>query len=378
MLSDLAFALAGNQFEIHVVCSRMRYDDATERLPAKEIVRGANVHRVWTTRFGRGNLMGRAIDYCSYYVATCVMLLFLVKRNDIVVVKTDPPLLSIPVALVCRLKRARMLNWLQDLFPEVAIELGVRFPAVLYRWLTVLRNRSLKQATMNIAIGTLMAERIAANGVQRQHITVIPNWASEGKIRPVNHADNDLRKAWGLEGKFVVAYSGNMGRGHSFDTILEAAKRLLAEPDIVFLFVGDGAKKTALMKAAANLNIVFRPYQPIANLSCSLGAGDVHLVSLLPALEGLIVPSKFYGILAAARIPVFIGARDGELATLIEQQQIGFSVGDDADALVQVIQRLHTEPAQCYELGHRAYHYYRSRCSLQSASRDWQQVLLSV
>lgn len=349
MLSDLAFGLVKDSPDksIHIVTSRQRYDDAAANLPANEIVQNVHIHRVATTRFGRQNLLGRAIDYLSFYAASFITLLKLTKAGDTLIAKTDPPLISVIAALVAKLKRAHLINWLQDLFPEVAAQLGVKLARGLpYKLLKALRNKTLQQAKMNISIGELMADRLRQEGIADSKITVIHNWADEEQLHPVAHEQNPLRTTWGLQGKFVVGYSGNLGRSHDFAAILEAAAALKEREDIVFLLIGGGAQLPQVQQDCENKglsNVIFKPYQPRERLSESLSVADVHLISLKPELEGLIVPSKFYGILAVGRPIIFIGASNGELADIIKDHKCGYIVAqNDADNLASVIKQ-HTE-----------------------------------
>ncbi|MCQ8128673.1 glycosyltransferase family 4 protein [Methylomonas rivi] len=329
MLSDLAFGLAklDNRQSIHIVTSRQRYDDAAARLPAYEVIQDVHVHRIATTRFGRQNLLGRAIDYLSFYAASFITLIKLTQAGDTLIAKTDPPLISVVAALVSTIKRAHLVNWLQDLFPEVAAELGVKLARGLpYSLLKTIRNKTLHHAEMNIAIGELMAERLRREGIPSHKITVIHNWADGEQLKPVPHEQNPLRTEWGLQGKFVVGYSGNLGRSHDFSTILDAAQALKQREDIVFLLIGGGAQLPRVQQECREKglsNVMFKPYQPREKLSESLSVADVHLISLKPELESLIVPSKFYGVLAVGRPVIFIGDKQGELAKIIQKQNSG-------------------------------------------------------
>ena len=158
MLSGLAFHLAGKGAEVHVITSRQRYDDPAAALSSSELVRGVQVHRVPTSRFGRGNLLGRVLDYASFYLSASLKLASLATRGDIVIAKTDPPLISVPAMLVARLRGAQLVNWLQDLFPEVAERAGLRLGGIagLAR---AARNLSLRKAAANVVLG----ERVPAN-----------------------------------------------------------------------------------------------------------------------------------------------------------------------------------------------------------------------
>ena len=217
--------------------------------------------------------------------------------------RLTPPLISIPVSWVVRMRGAQLVNWLQDVFPEVAVELGVNaLGGQTGTWVQRLRDASLRSAGMNVAIGERMADRIRACGVDSNKVRVIANWVDGDSITPISPDTNVLRSDWGLAGKFVVMYSGNMGRAHEFETILDAATSLQSDARIVFLFVGGGNQRGPLGSAVASRglsNVHFRPYQPREKFGLSLSVGDVHLISLRPEMEGLILPSKFYGVLAS-------------------------------------------------------------------------------
>ncbi|MCK9606704.1 MAG: glycosyltransferase family 4 protein [Methylomonas sp.] len=344
MLTDLAFGLAKDSVDhaIHIVTSRQRYDDASAQLPACEVIQNVHVHRVVTTRFGRQNLVGRAFDYLSFYVSSFATLIKLTKAGDTLIAKTDPPLISVVAALVAKLKRAQLVNWLQDLFPEVAAELGVKLARGLpFKLLKAIRNKTLLQAKMNVVIGELMAERLRREGIPNTKITVIHNWADGEQLKPIPHDQNPLRAAWGLQGKFVVGYSGNLGRSHDFSTILDAAAALKEREDIVFLLIGGGAQLPQVQQECVEkglTNVLFKPYQPRETLSESLSVADVHLISLKPELESLIVPSKFYGILAVGRPVIFIGDLQGELAKIIQFEMCGDVIkqGDVGQIIVAI------------------------------------------
>lgn len=380
MLSDLAFGLAARGCDVHVVCSRQRYDDAGAALRPHETVSGVTIHRVPSSRFGRAHLGGRALDYATFYFACAVRLVRISGRGDTVVTLTDPPLLSILGMLAAQLTGAHLVNWLHDVYPEVASRLGANpLPEPLDRWLCRLRDRSLARARMNVVLGRRMADVIAARGIDRERIRVIENWAGDPEVVPKAAGASELRTRLGFAGKFVVGYSGNLGRAHEYRTLLEAVVLLAAEPDVVFLMVGGGAGMTALRREASERglgNVHFHPYVTRAELPDSLAAADVHLLSLLPALEGLIVPSKFYGILAAARPVVFVGDPQGEVARIIREMQLGavVSVGDAAH-LARVLRELREEPARCEALGRAGHRLYGGRYTATRALEQWTQLL---
>ncbi len=255
-----------------------------------------------------------------------------------------------------RLKGARLINWLQDIYPEVAVALGVRgLGGPSGRALEAMRNASLARATTNVVLGARMAMHLQAAGVPAERIRVISNWTDEAAITPVDHALNSLRQAWGLNGKFVVAYSGNLGRAHEYQTILGAAAMLAEETSVIFLMVGDGHHTRSLRAAAeaAGLrNIVFQPYQAADTLALSLGAADVHWISLRPELEGLIFPSKVYGVLAAGRPVIAVSSAQGEIARLVGEHSCGLQIDPgDSHGFACAVRLLVSDSEQVTRLG---------------------------
>jgi colanic acid biosynthesis glycosyl transferase WcaI len=252
LLSDLTFHLASVGRDVHVITSQQLYEAPRARLPTSEIVAGVHIHRLSTTQFGRSGLLGRSIDYLSFYGSLWRFMHGLANPGDILVAATDPPLISVLAMRTAKRRGAQLVNWLQDLYPEVAIELGVPFlRRPIGQALTLLRDRSLRTAAANIVVGQRMAERLRSRGVDPQRVFVIPNWTDDEEISPINHMDNPLRREWCMEHRFVVGYSGNLGRAHEFETVLAAAERLRNKPDIIFLFIGGGHRVPELTRLLA-------------------------------------------------------------------------------------------------------------------------------
>lgn len=385
LLTDLARHLAGAGWEVHVVTGRQRYDDARARLPAQEIVEGVHIHRVSSTRFGRHSIAGRAVDSFTFCVTAAVRLLRLVRPGDIIVAKTDPPLVSVIGAWTARRRGARLVNWIQDVFPEVAQRLGVglaRGPlgGVARR----LRDYSLRSSNANVVLSESMAE--AVRGLVGRPagrdlaIRVVHNWADGTLIRPIPRDANGMRAQWGLQDAFVLGYSGNIGRVHEFETLLGAAERLrdMDRLSIVFSGAGKQADRIRAEVDRRGLGRLFRfeGYQARERLGEALCVADVHLVTLKPELEGLVVPSKFYGIAAAGRPALFVGDAQGEMARTIAQSGCGIVVaaGDD-EALARAICALHDDPESARRMGESARKLFEARFDKPYAMAAWEEIL---
>ncbi|RPF70532.1 glycosyltransferase family 4 protein [Aurantiacibacter spongiae] len=379
ILSDIAFYLVGRGYRVEVIASRLSYEGDEAPYPANEVRQGVVIHRVTTPRFGRANVIGRVADYLGFYIGAFAKVLSLAREGDVVIAKTDPPVLSAPVGLAARLKRARRATWLQDLYPEVAEAFAVlRKNGLLASMVRASRDRSLRDATMNIAIGERMAQIVRQAGVKKERIVVIPNMTDDEAITPVDAIDNPLRREWGFgPDDLVVGYSGNLGRAHEVDTVLDAAERLeaMGRDDIRFLVIGGGYLHPHLEAEIARrglTNFVVKPYQPRERLNLSLTVPDVHWVSLRPALEGLIVPSKFYGAAASGRPVVFIGDSDGEIAPLVHDRKCGAIIEQGAsDHLVDTLCDYADRPQQRLAQGRNARSMVVEKFSRRSVYEAW-------
>jgi colanic acid biosynthesis glycosyl transferase WcaI len=382
ILSDLTFHLAQSDYDVKVITSRQRYEDSRAALPTDENIRGVTIHRVPTTQFGRSHLPGRMLDYASFYGSLWRAVNRIASAGDILIAKTDPPMLGALVTHAARRRKAHLVNWLQDLYPEIAVTLGVPLmKGAVARALTTLRDESLRSAQVNVVIGERMAAVLRAHAISSDHIRVIPNWCADPSIAPYPPGtENRLRRAWGLEQKFIFGYSGNLGRAHEFETVLEAARQLPNESRIVFLIVGGGHFVQALSSRVRELRLedkfVFQPYQQQTTLNDTLNLPDVHWISLRPELEGLIVPSKFYSIAAAGKPMVIVSAQDGELAKVIRRGGCGFVIepGDSA-GLANLLTRLAKKPDDVIRMGSAARAMSDAHFSREQAFQRWQQML---
>ena len=374
LLTDLVEALGQRGFAITVLAGRGGYLEGGAALPARASHAGVAVRRLWHTGFGRATLPGRALDGATFAAGAFLALLARARPGDLILAKTDPPLISVLAWLAARLTGARLVNWCQDLFPETAAAMGLRFArGPLGGVLRALRNASLRGAEVNVALSPGMAARLAAERVPPERLAVIPNWADGELIRPLAPQHNPLRVAWGLEGRLVIGYSGNLGRAHEVAAVVELMTLLADEPALAFLFIGGGFGHLALRAAVAERrleNVAFRPYQDRAHLPESLTVPDLHLVTLRPEWEGLVMPSKLYGALAAGRPVVFVGDPEGEVARIV-RAGLGLVAHPQAmPALAAEIRALRRDPARLARLGAAARQAYEA-CPMAASLEAW-------
>lgn len=356
-MTDLAESLVGRGFEVTALSGRGRYNGGGS-LPSREEYHGVRVERAWATSFGKDSTAGRLTDYLTFYLGAAWKLLVL-PRHDVVMALTTPPLIGLLALAVCRLKGMKLAALVQDVYPDVGVALGTfREGSLATRLLDRLNRIVLARADRTIVLGECMRERVAAKAGSgwADSIDVIHNWADGGKIRPLAEGEaNPFAEEHGLSGHFVVQFSGNLGRVNDFDTPLEAARILRARKDIVFLFIGDGAKAGEIKEYVRRhelRNVRLLPYQPRETLLYSLAAGQAHLVTLADGLAGLSVPSKTYGILAAGRPVLFVGDPRSDVARLVAEHRCGEVIPTgDATRLADVVSAWADDPEAAVRMG---------------------------
>ncbi|HYC69780.1 MAG TPA: glycosyltransferase family 4 protein [Opitutaceae bacterium] len=370
LLADLAESLAARGWPVDVVATG---DD-------EGLVGGVRVHRAGPTRPRRG-ILARAADDRAFHAAVRRRLGGVLAPGDVAVAMTDPPLLSVAVQDAAAARGARTVHWIQDIYPDIVAAHAGRWlwPALApLRWR---RNRAWRAAAACAPVSADMARHVLAQGVPAPRVSVLPNWAPRELDQPAAAAAVQAQRArWGFGDRFVVAYSGNLGRVHEFATVLAAAARLRDRTDIAFAVIGDGPRLPAVRAAAARAglaNVRFLPPQPRAGLAASLAAADAHLVTLRPAFGSLVSPSKLAGAFAAGRPVLFVGPEGSAAAAVHGGCGSAFRPGDD-DGLASTIAAWAGDPAQAARLGAAARAAYERAFTLAGAVARWEALLRSV
>jgi len=345
LLTELCEDLSASH-QVFVVTGRPSYNAASatdsQGLVSREWHDRVRVARVWSTSFDRSNMVGRLVNYATYLADSFVGAMF-VRRPDVVVALTDPPPVGLVGLAVARLRRRPFVLVVKDVFPDVAIELGVLQNPLAIRVLRWVQRRLFAGADTLVSIGRDMDRRLLDLGVPRERLSTIHDWADGSIVRPLE-GPSEFREAKGWRDRFVVMHSGNVGLSQDLETTIRAAGLLRDDPRFLFAIVGDGASKAPLQTLADSLrltNVEFVPFQDKAGLSESLGAADLHLITLKPGLAGFIVPSKLYGILAAGKPYVAAMESWAEPAAIAEEHGCGIRVDPaDPDALARVLRTL--------------------------------------
>lgn len=378
---DLLPFLAAAGAEVEVVLSRAEYRGGRPQLA--EALQGTGV-RVTTVSAGLTDPVSptEKLRVMASYLMGTVTRTLVGRRADVNVFFSTPPLFAMWGMALRGIRRQRYVCIVQDVYPDVLVQDGAlaehSLIARAMRWLSRLIWR---RADAVVVIGRCMRDLVVAGGVEAGRVLQINNWGHDAIGEPVALEDNELRAELGLTGHFVVLYSGNQGLSHSFDEILEVVRRFECEdPGVRFVFIGAGSRQAEIAQARERhslRNIVMLPFQPAERLAQSLGLGDIHFISLRSGFEGVVVPSKAYGAMAAGRPILYLGSPEGEIARSIAEHDIGTVVGPgDVDELERAIRAYRDDPELVHRQGQRAATVSRDELGAARALQAWSALLL--
>ncbi|HEV2304069.1 MAG TPA: glycosyltransferase family 4 protein [Candidatus Acidoferrales bacterium] len=353
MAALVASALA-RRHEVTVLAGRPSYDP-DEHYPFAFLRRerrdGIAVERVGSTVYSRHQMRKRLANYLSY-VSLAVPRALSIK-TDLILAMTDPPFAGIVGAMLAGMKRVPFVYNIRDLYPDMAVGGDIVRPRM---WVSIwekLHRVALRRAGRVIVLGDDMRDRILAKGVDARRVVVV----RDGISLPVPDAQRDhpaIREIRG-SGEFIVLHAGNLGFYGAWPTLLDAA-RILPQNGIRLVFVGDGASRNQLERSSQDCGIVrFLPFRPANEIPCVLAAGDVHVVTIRRGLDGVVVPSKLYSILAAGRPVLAVAPEETDVARVVRRERCGLVADPDKPAEVAAaIESLKNDPVQLALMGQRA------------------------
>lgn len=387
-LTELAEQLAAFGVDVRVLSGPPTILARDQRAPKEMTHCGIRIRRVWGTQFPKLNLLGRIINQVTF---TCSILLYLLvhRPKRPILVLTNPPFL----AIICAVLRALHLGppylySIFDVYPDTAIHLGVLKEGSLLARIWNRANAFVYQrASTVVVIGRCMKEVIGRKIREQGHssngkLHQIHMWCDDQAIMSASATSNGLADRFSVQDRFVVGYFGNMGRFHDMETILDAAERLKSNPKIVFLFVGEGHKKRWAMEYARQHgleNCRFHTYVRREELGHLLALADVGLVSLVDGQEGLSVPSKTFGLMAAG-VPVLAVMSDrSEIARVVKEENCGVVIRPgDSQCLADAIVSFYRDKIKCELAGERSERAIRMKYNLREAAKEYHKLIEEV
>jgi colanic acid biosynthesis glycosyl transferase WcaI len=323
---------------VTVLCGRPSYDPAERRawrLYQTELVGLAHIIRAGSTDFPRFDMKKRVLNYLSYVALAVPRALF--RRCDVIVAMTDPPFQGIAGAFIAMLKRKPYVYNIRDLYPDMAVGGAIVAPGLLARLWEKLHRWALRRATRVVVLGEDMRARLIAKGIDPSRIAVVRDGAEVFPPNaPLPVPEPDVVRAIRGNFSFVLLHAGNLGFSGAWNTLITAARKL-ASDGVGLVFVGDGAQRAQIEAAAAGAdNIRFLDFFPAGKISSVLAAADAHVVTVKRGLEGVVVPSKMYGILAAGKPIVAVAPPETDVVSLGLAR--GFAVAADPDKPAELVE----------------------------------------
>jgi colanic acid biosynthesis glycosyl transferase WcaI len=352
-MAQTVVAALAEKHDVTVLCGRPSYDPSERRpwrLYQSEQSGRVRMLRVGSSDYPRTQMKKRVFNYLSYVFLAVPRALFL--PCDVILAMTDPPFEGIVGAFVAVLKRKAYVYNIRDLYPDMAVGGSIVQPGLLARVWEKLHRWALRRSTRVVVLGEDMRRRILSKGIDPAKVFVVRDGTEiVPPGAPAPDLDPEVIRTIRGNFRFVLLHAGNLGFYGAWDTLLTGAASLAAD-SIGLVFVGDGAQRARLEAAAANTpNVRFLPFFPAGKISSVLAAADAHLITVKRGLEGVVVPSKMYGILAAGKPIVAVAPRECDVVSLGEAK--GFSSSSDPDdptRFAQLVRDLSQIPAKLSDM----------------------------
>ena len=347
------------RFQVSVLCCQPTYAARGLKDSDNSFRNGVDIHRCWSTIFAKNNPLLRLVNVVTICISLTLSALRVSKAGDVFLVVTNPPFL--PAFILIAAKRgARCIMLTHDVYPDVLASVGVLSKdSLLYKTGEYFGSFTFRSMDMILVLGRDMEKVIARRlGDLKVPVRVITNWSDTEAVTPLPRGDNSLLRELGLETKFVVQYSGNIGRTHGIETIVEAARRLKDHQDISFLFIGWGAKEHWLRDTIKNEqleNVLFLPPRPRDEIPISLNACDLAIIAFLKGMAGVSVPSRMYNVMSAGKPLLAAADESSEIAMLVNEEQIGATISpEDPEQFANAILALKADSKALEEMAMRA------------------------
>lgn len=356
LIQELAYNLGENDVHVNVFTGQPGYAFTQGAAPNREVEKNLTIRRSRTVNIASKRIRAKALSGIIFTLRATLTLLKNGRKNDVVLLTTAPPFLSIAGYIANLFLGLEYICLIYDLYPDAVVELGVTSEdSFITKTWNKINALVWKRSKKLVVLSETMKQRITDRHPQvADKISVIHNWADADWIKPIQKQENWFAREHGIDRNFTVLYSGNMGRCHDVETIVGTIKLLQNKP-VQFVFIGAGTKHETCRQAVEELklsNCTFLPYQDKTNLPYSLTACDLALVSIAPGLEGVVAPSKLYGIMAAGKAIAAICEPHSYLRQIIGNAKCGaFFDNQNSQGLADFIMDLSTNPELSVEMG---------------------------
>jgi colanic acid biosynthesis glycosyl transferase WcaI len=384
LLTKTAEGLA-EEFTVKVIAGPATNFLKSTDAPVNEVRNNVEIFRCQGTSFDKDSLFGRLVNLMTRSLTIFWKTLTIAKKDDCIFVVTNPPLLPFVALLIKWLKGCQLVLLIHDVYPEVIVATGLsKSDSPLVKIAQIMNRLLYNQSDRIVTLGRDMSKLALAKlkDENKNKIHCIPNWADNDAVKSIDRASNPLLQEIGVSDRFVVLYAGNMGRTHGIEYLAEAAKSLKNNPNIHFVVLGFGAKRKWLEEFVTKENLqsvtILAP-RPRSEQTIFLNACDVALISFVPGMAGVSVPSRTYNQMAAGK-PIIAVAEDwSELAEVVKEEAIGWVISPgDIEGLTSAIETAANNRELCQQMGKKAATVAQTKYDFKRADRDYKKLLISL
>jgi len=351
-VTGIAEGLAQQEgLRVSALCAQPTYSRKGVSAPKRESRNGVSIHRLAAPSGDKNRMLDRIWSALILTLRFCFAMLSDIKRGDIVVVLTNPPTLPLLAGWICRIKGATAVLLVHDVYPDVLIPTGFTTErSLLYRMFERVQRHMLRRMRHVVVLGRDMREQLRAKlpEAEQDKFTIIPNWGDGDAVHPGLRSSNALRSRLGLESKFVVQFSGNLGRTHGLDDLVALARSFKKDVSIHFLIFGWGAGRDWLdqtIRKENMLNMTLLDPCDKSELGTYLTACDLFLLPFKKGMEGISVPSRLYNVMAAGSPILAVCSPESELALVVEEESMGWVVEPgDIESMKRVVLEASNHP----------------------------------
>lgn len=367
LLTQIAEHLATQQ-SVSVVCAQPTYTNRGQKAKSRETTNGVDIYRCWSTTFSKDSLPLRLVNIVTIMISFFCCMLLRFRRNDTVLVVTNPPTLPFATQLAAWLRGCKTCLLVHDIYPNVLVPTGfTKEKSIPYRIIDFFNRQLFRRVDHIITLGRDMKNLVEQKDESLSAKTsIVPNWADES-LKPVCAEANKIRDELQFGGKFVIQYSGNIGRTHGLSVIARAAEILERKgvDDIHWMVCGWGGGKSKFQDLCESLELktisIHEPY-PRERLAELIGVADVSIISFIVGMAGISVPSRMYNVLACGCPIIGVTEEHSELALTISDDNLGWVVepGNET-ALAELVESLLQQRSSLSD--------YQDRCQLVSQQK---------
>lgn len=359
-LTGLAEGLSGKNIEVIVICSEPKYREKKLKFESIELHNGVKIRRINTPFENKNNILKRIGNIIIQTWRINRELKKIISSKDKIMVVTNPPTLPWIVSLQKTVHKNERYLLIHDVYPDVLVPTGLMSEKnIIFRLINKIQKKTIRSFGTIIVLGRDMKNLIEKKiGDSDSKISIIENWGDPKSINMLPREGNTLREKFSLQEKFIIQFSGNLGRTHGINDFISLAKFFSDDERFHFLVFGDGSGKKMIEKSISDgslNNVTLLPSCKREELEMYLNACDLFFLALKKGMEGISVPSRLYNVMAAGNPILAVASHNSELGIVVREEKIGWVVNEgELLSMINVLNEAFSNSNELYQMRIRA------------------------